>query len=402
MPTPTEGTTQSTDTTDTTGTRDTPQGRGATQDLEDTAADAGGGPNGRERLARAQREFDARVVYLNTASLGLPPRRSLVALEKSMEQWRTGRANPAAYDAPLAAARECYARLVGVEAGQVAVGSQVSVFAGTVAASLPAGSEVLVPRGDFTSVVFPFLAQRERGVVVREVELAELAGAVSDRTALVAVSAVQSADGRLADTAGLRAACTAVGARLLLDLTQAAGWLPVDAGQADYTVCGGYKWLLAPRGTCFLTVRDQAAADAVVPHAANWFAGQERWESLYGGPLRLAHDARRFDLSPIWQAWVAQLPALQLLAHVGTSSLHQHARELSDRFRSHLGLPPGESAIVSLAVDADTPRQLERAGVAGSFRAGRLRLAFHLYNTSADTDRAAEALTGHLVAPDAC
>ena len=46
----------------------------------------------------------------------------------------------------------------------VAVGAAVSAFAGLVAAALPAGARVLCAEGDFTSVLFPFLAQEARGV----------------------------------------------------------------------------------------------------------------------------------------------------------------------------------------------------------------------------------------------
>ncbi|OEV28706.1 hypothetical protein AN219_20190 [Streptomyces nanshensis] len=353
------------------------------------------GAEGRARLALAQAEFEPDVVYLNTAALGLPPRRSLDALQSALAEWREGRANPAAYDAPLAAARASYAGLVGVDPSCVAVGSQVSAFVGLVAASLPGESEVLTAAGEFTSVVFPFHAQAPRGVRVREVPLDSLAEAVTPRTSLVAVAAVQSADGRLADLDALTAACEANGARVLLDTTQAVGWLPVDASRYAYTVDGGYKWLLAPRGTCFFTVRPEHA-EGLVPHSAGWFAGEERWESLYGAPLRLAKDARRFDTSPVWHAWVGQAPSLDLLTGIGTDVLHGHALGLANRFRAAVGLPEGDSAIVSVAVAADTPRELERAGVVGSTRAGRLRLAFHLYNTEADADRAAEAVAGRL------
>lgn len=99
-------------------------------------------------------EFDPEVVYLNTASLGLTPRRSLVALEEVLQSWRSGRASPPDYDAPVNASRARYAALVGVEPEQVAVGSQASVFAGLVAAALPDGSEVLTASGEFTSIVF--------------------------------------------------------------------------------------------------------------------------------------------------------------------------------------------------------------------------------------------------------
>jgi len=360
-----------------------------------TSSPAAPSPDLSAALAAARAEFDPEVVYLNTASLGLPPRRSLEALHAALAQWRAGRASPPAYDAPLAAARSSYATLVQVDPSAVAVGSQVSVFAGLVAAALPGGSEVLTVPGEFTSIVFPFLAQAGRGVRVREVPLEGLADAVTPRTTLVAVSAVQSADGRLADLDSLAEAATRTGARVLLDTTQAVGWLPVDAGRFAYTVGGGYKWLLAPRGTCFFTVAPELA-DGLVPHAAGWYAGADPWTSIYGAPLRLAEDARRFDVSPAWHSWVAQAPALDLLREVGPAALHSHALGLANRFRSAVGVPAGDSAIVSLAVGPDSGPRLEQAGVVASMRAGRLRLAFHVSNTADDADRAAEALTGQV------
>lgn len=341
----------------------------------------------------AQAEFAADVVYLDTASLGLPPRRSLDALSAALDQWRRGRARPAQYDAPLTAARSSYAELVGVDASRVAVGSQVSVFAGLIAASLPDHSEVVTVPGEFTSIVFPFLAQARGRIRLREVPLEQLADALTDRTTLVSVSAVQSADGRVADLDTLVAAAARTGTRILLDTTQAVGWLPIDASRFAYTMGGGYKWLLAPRGTCFFTVQPELAA-GLVPHAANWYAGDNPWTSIYGSPLRLAADARRFDVSPAWHSWVAQAPALQLLSEVGVDALHSHALGLANRFREAVGLAPGNSAIVSLSAEHDAASELERAGIVVSVRNRRLRLSFHLNNTNADADRAAEVLGG--------
>src|SRR3954452_23087289 len=318
-------------------------------------------------VSRAQEEFSAEVVYLNTASLGLPPRRSLAAVQAALERWRAGRANPPEYDEPLARSRASYAAMVRVDPSRVAVGSQVSVFAGLVAASLPPGAEVLVAAGEFTSMVFPFLAQRARGVRVREVELGQLADAVTPPTTLVAVSAVQSADGRVADLDALAAASSTTGAKVLLDTTQAVGWLRVDAGRFAYTVCGGYKWLLAPRGTCFFTLQAGLEGE-LMPHSAGWYAGAMPWESIYGSPLRLADDARRFDISPAWLSWVGQAPSLDLLTAVGTAALHEHALGLANRFRATMGLGPGNSAIVSLPLAADAEARLRRAGIAASVR----------------------------------
>ena len=348
------------------------------------------------KLAVARAEFDAEVTYLNTATFGLPPRRSWLALQDALAGWRAGTADPLAYDAPLAAARSSYAWLVGVDPSAVAVGSQVSVFAGLIAANLPDGSEVLTATGDFTSILFPFFAQSGRGVRVREVPLEQIADAVTPRTTLVSVSAVQSVDGRVIDLDALHAATQATGTRVLLDTTQAVGWLPVDAARFAYTACGGYKWLLSPRGTAYFTIRSELI-DELVPHSAGWYAGESPWSSIYGGPLRLAADARRFDVSPAWHAWVAAAPAVGLLADLGAQSLYRHAMGLANRFRAGAGLEPGNSAILSLTVDDGTADAMSAARIAASVRAGRLRLSFHISTSEHDVDRAIDILHRHVI-----
>jgi selenocysteine lyase/cysteine desulfurase len=347
-------------------------------------------------IAATEGEFSPEVTYLNTASLGLAPRRTLVAVQEALDAWRRGTSDAAGFDEVVEASRRRFARLVGIDALQVAVGSQVSAFVGLVAASLEPGSEVLTVSGEFTSVLFPFLAHAERGVVVREVPLEALADEVTPSTTLVAVSAVQSADGRIADLDALHEACAGTATRTLIDITQAAGWLPIDASRWTYTVGGGYKWLLAPRGTAFLTVAPHAQAE-LRPIAAGWYAGEDRWSSIYGTPLRLAADARRFDVSPAWFSWVGQAASLSLLLEVGTPTLHEHATGLAHRFCEATGLPFTGSAIVSARADDRVPALLADERVAAATRAGRLRLSFHVSTTVTDVDHAAAVLTGHLL-----
>lgn len=346
-------------------------------------------------LTAVRAEFSPDSTYLDTASLGLPPRRTLDALSATIEAWRAGTANARGFDDAVDASRDAYARLVGIETSWVAVGAQVSAMVGMVATSLPAGSEVLTAEGDFTSVLFPFLARAAHGVTVREAPLERLADEVTAATTLVAVSAVQSADGRVADLDALVRACEATGTRTLVDTTQAAGWLPVDASRFSYTVGGGYKWLLAPRGTAFLTVRPELVDD-LVPVGASWYAGEDRWSSIYGSPLRLAGSARRFDLSPAWHSWVGQAASLSLLHDVGVDALHAHATRLARRFCETTDLPFTGSAIVSAHADGEVPALLERERIAASTRAGRLRLSFHVSTGDDDVDHAAGVLAGHL------
>ncbi|MGH3326500.1 MAG: aminotransferase class V-fold PLP-dependent enzyme [Streptomycetales bacterium] len=343
-------------------------------------------------LTEAATQFSPEGAFLDTASYGLAPDTAALALEEAIDTWRTGRATAGGYDPYVSEARALFARLVGVGSGDVAVGSQASAFAGLVAASLPAGSEVVTADCEFTSVLFPFLAQERRGVRVRLVPLADLPEAIDARTSLAALSAVQSCDGRVADLAAVRDAAAGVGARTFVDATQACGWLPFDASRFDYVVCSAYKWLLAPRGAAFFAVRPERL-DALIPHHAGWYAGEDVWTSIYGGPLRLARSARRLDLSPAWLAWIGAVPALRLLDQVGVAAIHAHDVALADRFRAGLGMPPSDSAIVSVPGIADASDRLTRAGVTASVRAGAVRVAFHLYSTEADVDRAVEALT---------
>lgn len=343
-------------------------------------------------VREARSAFPGAAGYLNTATYGLAPPAATEAVIATERARAAGTMSPAGFDDAIASSRATFARLVGVPAERVAVGPQVSYFVGLVAAGLRPGATVLVADGDFTSLLFPFLAAEQRGSIkVRSVPLEHLVEAVDDDVDLVAVSAVQSSDGRVAPLERLAAAAAASGARTLVDATQAAGWLPLPADRIDLIVVGGYKWLLGPRGTCFLAGTERALAE-VPAVAANWYAGADVWDSIYGSPLRLATDARRLDLSPAWASWTGQAHALDLLAGVGVAAIGEHNVALANRLRAGLGLPTSDSAIVSLAA-GDVTDRLTAAGIRASVRAGRLRCAFHLYNDESDVDLLLEALT---------
>ena len=275
------------------------------------------------------------------------------AMTEVLGRWGRGVTAAPEFDAVIAHARATYAEFVGVTAADVAIGHQVSPLVAFIAASLPPGAEVWVPDGEFISVTFPFAVQPE--LRVRQVPLADLADQITGDTSLVALAAVQSAGGQVADLDALELAAARHDADILLDLTQATGWLPVDASRFAYTVCGTYKWLLSPRGTAFLTVRGDRL-EAILPAQANWYAGAQPWDSIYGLPLRLAPDARRFDVSPGWFSWVGTAASLDFLAGIGAEALHAHAIEVKAAFADAAGLAAVGRAIVSLDADEQTPR----------------------------------------------
>lgn len=338
-------------------------------------------------LASAQGLWEPVPGWLNTASYGLPPKPAWDALQAALDDWRVGRTSWEGWDGSTVRTREAYARLIGVPVTDVAVGSAVSQLVAPVAASIPAGTRVVVPEVDFTSIVFPWMAQ---GLDVVTVPVEKLADSVDASVGVVAFSLVQSADGTIAAYDEIVAAARAVGALVVVDATQACGWLPFDGSRADAVVTGGYKWLMGPRGTAYGYFAP-SLRERMTPSAAGWYAGADVHTSYYGPPLRLASDARRFDISPAWHSFVGSAPALELVEEIGVAAIHDHNVRLADRFLDGLGKPPAGSAIVTVDVP-DAQARLERAGIRAAVRAGRVRASFHVYSTDADVDLTLEAL----------
>ncbi|WP_320779822.1 aminotransferase class V-fold PLP-dependent enzyme [Streptomyces sp. CRN 30] len=339
-------------------------------------------------------EFAPKTTYLNTASTGLPPARTVDALRVAVESAAAGR--PTDMFADVEAARSAFARLTGVPDRRVAAGASVAVYTGLIAASLPEGAEVLTAEADFTSVLNPFHVRRD--LKVRTVPLERIAESVRPGTALVAVSAVQSADGRIADLDAIREAARSHGARTYVDASQAAGWLPLDADAYDFVSAVAFKWLLCPRGVAFLVVPEDLGG--LTPVFAGWVAGEKPWDSCYGPVEELAHSARRFDESPALFSYAGARRSLELVEELGVRHIQEHDLALAGRFVAglarlgHEPVPAPGSPIVSVPGLGRRQPELSRAGIEVSDRAGNLRAAFHLYNTPADVDRLLDVLEG--------
>lgn len=345
-----------------------------------------------QALPDLQNSFAAGTGYLAACTQGLPTRETVAATRADLERWAQAESSAAGYDDDIARARASFARIAGVPVDAVAIGSQVSVLAGLIAASAPDGALILCTDGDFASMVAPFHAQAHRGVRVRSVPLAALAGAVDSDTWLVAFSLVQSATGDHADADAILEACARTGTLSFADLTQALGWLPVDASRFDVTATHAYKWLCAPRGSAFLTVTE-AMRDILIPVHAGWFAGEDPWSSCYGPLERPPASARRFDVSPAWPVWPGTAAALAFFESLDPHVVHAHATDLADALADALGLPQRGRAILTWPdTDGRDLAALTAAGLRASGRAGRVRVAFHLWNSLSDVDAVLAAL----------
>lgn len=338
------------------------------------------------------------TIYLDAASYGLPPQPSVTAIQEAVLAWQSGGARwRPDWDVQGEDCRVLFAELIGAATEEIALVPTVSVAVATVAASLRAGEEVVIPAAEFTSVAFPFrVAEERRGVVVREAPFDALPAAIGPGTRLAAFSLVRSQDGRVAPLREILAAAERHGTRILVDATHAVPLVEIAAElpRIDYLICHGYKHLLCPRGVGFLYVRRDRWAD-LPPIHANWRSSAPAYAHSYGGPLSPADGAARFDVSLDWLAWVGARPSLELLVGWRKDGALRAPLELAADLAARLGLPPPGTSIVAVPVDDATTAlaALDEQGIRAAAPGGKLRLSTHVWNTAAEVERTAAAVT---------
>ena len=246
--------------------------------------------------------------------------------------------------------------------------------------------------GDFTSVLFPLLARSDLRVRLVE-DLDAVPGALRPSTALVAVSAVQSADGRVADLAALREAAARCGALTLIDSTQASGWLPLAAGDYDFVTAGRVQVAAVPARQ---RVHDDPPGRAGAAAADR--PRMVRGRAALGRAVRRAAPARRRRETPGPLTRLADLGGNRAGARVPRG-----ARDRGDprarRRRSPTGPGPrsGWSPAARRCSRSREPWTRRRSAAAGcASPPARVRCApsFHLYNSEADADALADAALG--------
>lgn len=353
-----------------------------------------------DRLAQVRALFEPApgLIYLDSATYGLPPRPTVETMHRAIDGWQAGNADWVhAWDERGENARRAFARLTGLNADEVALIPSVSVGVGTIAGTLTHEDEVIVPDDEFNSVLFPILVSaRERNSTVRQVPFDSLADHIGRKTTLVAFSLVQSQSGRTARQREILDAAVQYGARTLVDATHGVPFVPVDP-RADFVVCAAYKHLLCPRGVAFLGIKPDAF-ESVPPWLANWRSTRSPYASFYGGPLDVAPNAARYDVSLAWFSWAGAAVSLELLADWQQAGLLEHPLSLARRLADSLGIADQHSSVVSVPVeDADAVRaELASAGIKAAVRAGSVRLSTHVYNTESQIEQAIHSLARHV------
>jgi kynureninase len=356
-------------------------------------------------------------VYLLTHSVGRPPRDSAGAFDAMFHApWRGAGEPWSAWMGVIDEFCAVLARLLGARADDICPQPDVSTAFTRVLRCVPSLTdrrEVLLSTRDFPSLGFVAAGLQNLGLTLRflpadadESDPQQWRAAITDNTAVVLVTQVQSNTGVQVPAAEICAAVRERGALAIVDAAQAAGIVAIDvtAIGADFLVGSCVKWLCGGPGAGFLWVAPDIVARCE-PGALGWFSHADPFEFDIHS-FRYHHGAKRFwGGTPSVAPCAIAAHSITRLLEIGIESIRRHNLALGDRLRA--GVAPecrispaaadrrGGTVVLDFADRNDRVAQaLADAGVHVDRRRRGFRFSPHVCNDVDDIDEVLGVLRG--------
>ncbi|MBO1076238.1 aminotransferase class V-fold PLP-dependent enzyme [Roseomonas marmotae] len=357
-------------------------------------------------------DIPRRIAYLDGAAYSPVPRSVRAAGEAGMltksEPW----AHPSRAAEWAERTRSAAARLIGAEAGDIAIIGSISHGMATAARNLElaAGTRLLRVQDEFPSVsmIWDRMAA-ERGAVLDVVPrpadgdwtsavLEAIARPGAPPVGVACLTPLHWSDGAIIDLDRIAPALRAQGAALVVDATQAVGAMPVEVARwrPDFLAFPTYKWVLGPYSLAFLYA---------APHRQSGLPLEENNGNRPGGDF--APGARRYDKGerndPVNLPMAAT--GMELVASWGTGAVADRLRALTDQLAgaaeafglAALPRPLRAPHILGLRIPGGMPAGLIDAlaaeGVHASDRLGVLRVSPHVWADAEDLELFQAALS---------
>lgn len=309
------------------------------------------------------------------------------------------------------------AELFNVGNADIAVASNETVLMSSLAWAVmpPAGSNIVTSRVNHPSSIYPWIRVAEHtGAEIRwceshdfYVDPESLSALIDDKTSVVCLSHVEYSTGQVYDLAHFASLAHKHGAYLVVDATQSAGQIPIDASGdgPDAVISSTYKWLCGPFGTGFMYV--SKPLQKLNPGIIGWRSHKNMWD-FQADRCEFPDSAKRYEFGTM--AYGTALGVSKSVGYLNSLSIEAialHNRTISTQLidgLSALGadiLSPSDSSQRSALVaarfngkdNAVIAKKLKENNVAISLRQNFLRFSPHFYNGSKDIDRALEILT---------
>jgi selenocysteine lyase/cysteine desulfurase len=360
--------------------------------------------------------------YLNTGGLGASPNVVINAVKAKMDELErtceTGREEDL-----WQSIKSACAELLGCDAGELAFVRNTTEGVNIVANGLPLarGDEIITTTQEHVGNTMPWLAlMRRAGVVARFFEpsvisqqenLDRIQKLFSKRTRLLSIPHVTTTTGLIMPVREIAAMARARKAWLFIDGAQSAGMFPFnlhDIG-CDAYATSGHKWLMGPKETGLLYVREEML-DVIQPRFTGAYSAGEF--DFRKGTYRFEGTAVRYEYGTVSTPLRVGLgAAVGFVQRIGIGRVWERDRALSGRLYRGLREIPGvtilsperdemRSAMITLshrdvpyaALQEHLNKYKLRTRVVTEGGLAALRISTHIYNTPAEVDRVLEAV----------
>ena len=178
---------------------------------------------------------------------------------RDLAEYGTTNFNERAEQEVFADLHTAFARLISASITDIAVASSATEQLASLAWAImpPANSSIITTGIVFPTTIYPFArVARHTGAQVNYIagensytDPQKILDEIDDNTSVVCLSHVEFASGQQYSLREFSDACHSHGALLIVDATQSAGAIPIDAygSGADAIICAGYKWLCGPK-----------------------------------------------------------------------------------------------------------------------------------------------------------
>jgi kynureninase len=361
--------------------------------------------------------------YLVSHSLGAMPARARRYLQDYADAWdrRGVRAWHEGWWETGAEIGNLLAPLLGVPPRTITLHQNATVAQAVVASCFSFDGrrrKIVLQDLDFPTNHYFFEGLRRYGAVVEYVPsdgsvsapIQRLIDAIDEDTALVPMSLVLFRSSCLQDVRPVIDKAHRVGAKVVLDVYQATGTVPMSLAElnADFAVGGSVKWLCGGPGAGYLYVRPDLMNE-LRPSFVGWAAHASPF-GFETGAIRYADGIERFQSgTPNVPGWMAARAGYEIVGEIGVPAIRARSlaltRRLIDAARARgwrLNTPlrdeeRGGTVVVDVPNGAAVTDELLRQQVIVDFRPNAgIRIAPHFYTTEAEIDRAVEIIDGVL------
>lgn len=358
--------------------------------------------------------------YLVSHSLGAMPRRTAAYLQQFADDW-SNRGVRAWHEGWWEIGRttgDLLAPVLGVQPGTISMHQNVTVAMAIIASCHTFDSRrnrIVMTDLEFPSNMYLFEGFRRYGADIVYVkspdamrtDLEALLDAIDERTVLVPLSYVLFKSAYIQKVEAVIEKAHRVGARVILDLYQAAGTVPlaVERLGADFAVGGSVKWLCGGPGAGYLYARPDLAS-RLEPGIVGWAAHAEPFEFVPGA-IAYAEAPERFQSgTPNVPSLYSARAGYEIVAEIGVPAIREKSLRLTRRLMQlaheagfRVNTPDrdderGGAVIIDAPGGKAVADELIRREVIVDYRPGAgVRMAPHFYNTIEEIEHAMRMLT---------